>query len=141
MKRTVFCGLLAAGALLSAAPAGAEVVDRIVAVVGTEIILLSEVEEEVYLGRLRNEVDPEDPAAVDEYRREILESKIEEKILVEKARKEGIRITREEIDEAVERMVGDIRARFPDEDSFLEQLERENMTLDELRKDYRPRVE
>jgi peptidyl-prolyl cis-trans isomerase SurA len=132
---------LAAGVLLGAGPARAELVDRIVAVVGGEIILLSEVEEEVYLGRLRDEVDPEDPEALAEYRQEVLESKIEEKILVEKARQEGIRVTREEIDEAVDRMVGDIRARFPDEAAFQAQLDREGMTVADLRQDYRVRVE
>jgi peptidyl-prolyl cis-trans isomerase SurA len=142
VRRTLLAVSLAAGALTTGAgPARAETVDRIVAVVGNEIILLSEVDEEVYLGRLRNEVDPDDPEALAAYREDVLESKIEEKILVEKARQEGIRVTREEIDEAVDRMVGDIRGRFPDEAAFLAQLDREGMSLADLRRDYRSRVE
>ncbi|NNE42982.1 MAG: hypothetical protein HKN12_02125 [Gemmatimonadetes bacterium] len=121
--------------------ASAEVVDRIVAVVGKEIILLSEIDEEVYLGQLREQVDLSDPASVQQYRADVLEGKIEEKILLEVARQQGIRPERAEVDQAVDRMVADISGRFPDEATFLSQLEEEGMSLEELRETYRPRVE
>jgi peptidyl-prolyl cis-trans isomerase SurA len=136
----VWCGLAAAW-LAAAVPAGAETVDRIVAVVGKEPILLSEVDEEVYLARLRTDVDLADTAAVAALQAEVLEAKIEERILVEKARTEGIQVSRNEVDQAVDRMVGDIRGRFRSEDAFQEQLQEEGMTLEELMRMYRPRVE
>lgn len=130
--------LLLAPAAVRSAP---EIVDRIVAVVGDEIILLSEVDEEVYLAQLGGQLDLSDQDAVREFRRKVLESKIEEKVLLEKARAEGIRVTRGEVNEAVDRMVGDIRGRFPDEASFEAQLAREGMTLEDLRAAYRSRIE
>ncbi|MGQ0720367.1 MAG: peptidylprolyl isomerase [Candidatus Eiseniibacteriota bacterium] len=127
--------------LAAAVVARSELVDRIVAVVGEEPILLSEVDEEVYLARLRSDLDLADSAAVAELRAEVLESKIEERILVEKARTEGIQVSREEVDEAVDRMVADIRGRFRTEEAFQEQLAQEGMNLADLTRLYRPRVE
>ncbi len=126
-------GPLAAGDL--------ESLDGIAAVVEEEIILDSEVEEEVYLASLRGQVTLSDSSAVDAYRREIIEALIEGKILLVKARGQGMRATPEEIDEAVERMVSDIRSRFPDETAFRAQLTLEGTTLEQLRIDYRGKVE
>jgi peptidyl-prolyl cis-trans isomerase SurA len=127
--------------LFSGALAEPEVVDRILAVVGNEIILLSEVDEEVYLAGIRERIDMNDPKAVQAYRAEILDAMIEQKILLEKAESEGVRVTREEINQAVEGMIQELRDRFPSEEAFESQLEAEGSTLDDLRADYRDRVE
>jgi peptidyl-prolyl cis-trans isomerase SurA len=121
--------------------AGAEIVDRIIAIVGDEIILSSEVDEEVFLAQLQNRLDPADESAVREFREQVLESLIEAKVLYEKARVEGIRATREEIDQRVDDMLANVRSQFPSEQAFLEQLEQENASIDDLRKAYRIRVE
>jgi len=123
------------------AGADAEVVDRIVAVVGDEIVLLSEVEEEVYLASLRGEVSLTDGAAVEERRRQVLDQLVESKILLAEARRQGVRVERDEIDRALEDTIADVRQRFPDEESFLEQLRTEGVTLDQLKASQRGKLE
>ncbi len=118
-----------------------DVVDRVVAVVGDEIVLLSEVEEEVYLAGLRGEFSLTDPAAVDERRRQVLDQLVESKILLAEARRRGIQVEREEIDRALEDTIADVRRRFPDEEAFLEQLRKEGVTLDQLRSSQRGKLE
>ena len=91
----------------------AEEIDRIVAVVGSEVILLSELDEEVYLAHLREELDIEDTATVAAYRQKVLSTLVEAKLLLETARREGLHATREEVDRAVDGMIRDVRSRFP----------------------------
>jgi peptidyl-prolyl cis-trans isomerase SurA len=118
-----------------------ELLDGIAAVVGEEIILISEVEEELFLASLRGRLDLGDTEAVERYRAEILDALVEGKILLAKARAEGIRPEREEIDSAVLRMVDEIRARFPSEEAFQAQLELEGTSVEELERGHRNKVE
>ncbi len=129
---------LAAPGRVSAEP---ELIDRIVAVVGSEIILLSELDEEVYLAHLRGDLQLEDDAKVQAYRREVLDALVEAKLLIEEARRQGIRATRDEIDRAVESMVQDVRSRFPSEQAFEDQLAAEGTSVSDLRRTYRDKVE
>ncbi|MCA9752559.1 MAG: peptidylprolyl isomerase [Gemmatimonadetes bacterium] len=145
MRRlVVFLGValaLAPAVLPSVAAAAPEIVDRVIAVVGNRIVLLSEVDEEVYLAQLRGQLDPKDPAAVAKYRQDVLDALVESQLLLEEARRDGIQVTREEVDEAVDGMVADVRSRFPDEASFEAQLEEEGTSLEALRKSYRGKLE
>lgn len=118
-----------------------ETVDRVVAVVGDEIVLLSEVEEELYLASLRGELSLRDADAVDQRRKQILDQLVESKILLEEARRQGVRVDRAETDQALEETVADVRKRFPDEQAFLAQLEQEGVTLDQLRASQRGKLE
>jgi peptidyl-prolyl cis-trans isomerase SurA len=133
--------VLALAGAATTARAEPELLDGIAAVVDEEVILTSEVEEELYLASLRGLVDLSDPAAVEEYRKEVVEALIEGKVLLVKARAEGVRATDDEVDAAVERMVEDIRGRFPDDESFRSQLAREGTTVEQLERDYRGKVE
>ena len=119
----------------------AEVVDRVVAIVGDEIVLLSEVEEELYLASMRGEISLTDDAAVQERRKQILDQLVESKILLAEAKRQGIRVDREETDHALDDTIADVRKRFPDEESFLAQLETEGVTLDQLRASQRAKLE
>lgn len=121
--------------------ADAEVVDRVAAVVGDQIVLLSEVEEEVYLASLRGEISLADESAVRERRRQVLDQLVESKILLEEARRQGLRVEREEVDRALEETIDDVRKRFPDEDAFLAQLREEGVTLDQLKNSQRGKLE
>jgi peptidyl-prolyl cis-trans isomerase SurA len=133
-------GPVALGAL-GGSSARAETVDRIITVVGDEIILASEVDEEVLLAQLQRRLDPADEEAVRAFRAEVLEVLIESKILYEKARAEGIQVGREEVDARVEEMLAGVKSQFPSEEAFLAQLEAEHASLDDLTKTYRGRVE
>jgi len=125
----------------SGSQARAEVVDRIIAVVGDEIILSSEIDEEVFLAQLQNRLDPSDEQAVREFKEAVLESAIEAKVLYEKARAEGISATREEVDARVADLLANVKSQFPTEQAFLAQLEAEHATVDDLKKTYQTRVE
>ena len=134
-------GVAVPGAFPGSALAQAEIVDRVIAIVGSEIVLLSEVDEELYLASLRGQLELDDEPAVAAYREEVLTALVEAKLLLVMARREGISVTRDEIDQAVDSMVDDVRQRFPDQGSFESQLEREGTSEKELRDGYRARVE
>jgi len=144
-RRARTAGAVALAVLVAGAgsprPSAAEEIDRIVAVVGSEIILLSELDEEVYLAHLRNEIDLENQADVNAYRHEVLDTAVEGKLLLEEARREGLRVTREEVDHAVDGMLADVRARFPSEEDFQRQLAAEGSSVEDLRKGYRQKLQ
>lgn len=119
----------------------AEEVDRIAAVVGSEIILLSELDEEVYLAHLRDQLDLEDDGAVDAYRHEVLDGAVEGKLLLEEARRQGLRVSRDEVDRAIDGMMQEVRGRFPTEEAFEKQLAAEGSSVEDLRRGYRSRIE
>jgi peptidyl-prolyl cis-trans isomerase SurA len=121
-------------------PIKGEVLDRTVALVGDEVILLSEVDEEVLLGQAREGFDISNPDTLRAYRMQVLGALIESRLLLVKAHEDGIRSTPEEVEDAVQKMIGDLKARFPTEDAFNAQLTRENMTLDKLHASYTTRL-
>lgn len=142
-KRTAGAVALAVLLVGTALPprVAAEEIDRIVAVVGSEIILLSELDEEVYLAHLREQLDLEDKQAVDAYRHEVLGGAVEGKLLLEEARRQGLRVTREEVDRAVDGMMQEVRARFASQETFEQQLAAEGSSIEDLRRSYRDRLE
>lgn len=124
-----------------AAGAQGEVVDRIVALVGDEVVLASEVDEELYLASLRGELDLTDLKAVAEHRKTVLDALVEGKILLEEARRQGIRVERAETDQALDASIADVRRRFPTEETFLRQIEKEGTSLEQLRIGQRAKIE
>jgi len=118
-----------------------DIVDRVVALVGDEIVLLSEVDEEVYLAGLRGEISLRDEDAVAGKRREILDGLVEAKVLYEEARRQGIRVDRQDVDRALEATLDDVRRRFPSEEAFLAQLAEEGVALETLRTGQRAKIE
>ena len=85
-----------------------EVVDRVVAEVNNEVITLSEIEEEGkgMFKRIALEVPPEDRiSAIEQLRKDILRSMIDQKLIRQEATKQGLMVTSEEIDEMVEQML------------------------------------
>ncbi len=116
------------------------IIDRIVALVGSEAILLSEVEEETFLEATRSGIDLSDPDSAKVARDRAFEGLLEARVLLAKAHSEGLRASTEEVERAVQAMVGDLQARFPSEDAFRAQLARENMTIEKLEATYRARM-
>jgi peptidyl-prolyl cis-trans isomerase SurA len=114
--------------------------DRTVAVVGDEVILLSEVDEEILLAQAREGIDLANPDTVRAYREQVLGGLIESRLLLVRAHEEGVRATSEEVEEAVQKMIRDLKSRFPTEEAFQAQLAREGMNLDKLHASYTTRV-
>lgn len=123
-----------------AGSAETRIVDRLVARVGGEVVLQSEIEDEMLLEATRSSLDLSDPEVVRKAREGALEGLIEARLLLSRAHEENFRATPEEIEESVERMVNELKARFPSEEAFEAQLVRENVTMDGLRETYRRRM-
>ncbi len=103
MKRT-FSILIAGVVFLLAARAGAEVVDRIAALVNSDVITLSEVDEAA--GRLLTDIGQMIPPAeraqkMKAVRREVLNQLIENKLLEQEMQKKKIEVSDREVDLAI----------------------------------------
>jgi len=113
-----------------------DMLDGIAAVVNDEVILKSDVEEQLYLFLIRNQAQP-DSVMADTLRKQILDQLIEEKLIVAEAKKQGLTVTDAEINKQVDKAVADAKERLGGEDAFREQLVKENTTEDKLREKYR----
>lgn len=131
--------------LLAGFAAAQEVVDRIVAVVEKDPIFLSEVdealEEDLYLRSMRGEPLPRDSSELRMLRMEIIESVIERRIVIAKARKDGLEVTRTEVEDALDDWLADLIEAAGSETAFNAELERQGMTLQDFKADYRKDVE
>ncbi len=115
---------LAALALGSGAPGlGAQVFDRIVAVVGNRPILASQVEEQLVQLQAQGAQIPTDSAGRVQARREILSEMVEEELLVQQAERDTtVKVTDQEVQEQVEKTVQNVRRQFASEIEFQTQL-------------------
>lgn len=131
MKKTmVFAVLLA---VVSPGVASAETVDAIVATVGNEAILQSELVQEIApaLEALRQTAtnEAEFNKMAEERLREALDQAIESKMLLREAMLAGTEIR----EEAVEEQLAGLKKRFSSNEEFLKQLEEAGETLSDLR--------
>jgi peptidyl-prolyl cis-trans isomerase SurA len=98
-------------------------VDRIVAVVGTKPILASQVEEQLVLAQSQGAKLPEDSAGRDAARRQILSQMVDEELLVQQAERDtAIKVTDQEVLDAVEQTVQNVRKQFTSITDFQAQL-------------------
>src|SRR5437016_9349314 len=109
-------GALAGGGTPAAAQGRAATdrpVDRIVAVVGTKPILASQVEEQLVLAQSQGAKVPADSAGRDAARRQILSQMVDEELLVQQAERDTtIKVTDQEVQDAVEQTVQNVRKQF-----------------------------
>ncbi len=100
-------------------PAGVEVIDRVVAVVGERVILLSEIEEILGQMRAQGVQVPEDSARLHALRRETLDQLIDDEVLYQRARRDtAITVTDAEVTQAVEQSYQQVRRQFRTEAEF-----------------------
>ena len=124
----------------SAVQGGSQELDRIAAVVNDEVVLQSDVDEQVYLFLQRNNAQP-DSATVDTLRHQVLDQMISEKLIVAEAKRQGITVNSAEVERQVDQAIGDARQRLGSDEAYRAQLARENLTEDKLREKYRSEVE
>lgn len=132
---------LAILALLALAVTGGELVDRIAAVVNEEIILLSEVDEKLFVLQAQGQIQDIDTSDVARVRREILDRLIEEKLVLQRARSQGIVVDNTEIMDRVNEAMDQVRSRFPSLATFREALAAEGISETMLRERYRSDIE
>jgi peptidyl-prolyl cis-trans isomerase SurA len=107
----------------------AEVIDRIVAVVGDSPILLSEVEESMAFARAAGDTTGEA-----ELRQAVLDQLIEDRVVVETARRDGLEAPPREVEEEASRREQQLRDQFAEPEQFAAQLEREGLTEAQFRR-------
>ena len=98
-------------------------VDRIVAIVGSQPILSSQLEEELAQAQATGQTLPQDSAGRTALRRRILSSLVDMELMVQQAQRDTtVKVTEQEVQDAVEATVRNVRSRFPSETEFQRQL-------------------
>ena len=113
--------------------------DGIAAVVNDEVVLQSDVEEQLYLFLMRNQARP-DSSVVDTLRRQILDQLIDEKLIVAEAKRLNVSVPEIEVNRQVDQALREAKERLGSPEAFQEQLRRENLTEEKLREKYRSEV-
>ena len=138
--------LVAMLAAVVAAPAGAQgpaapspdsttSIDRIVAVVGDQPILRSEVEEELGKMKAEGQQMPTDSAAQQQLVTDILNGLIDDDVMVAEAKKQKIEVSDNDISGEVDKQVAQIRGRFATDAEYRQQLKLSGFgTPDEYRR-------
>jgi peptidyl-prolyl cis-trans isomerase SurA len=137
----VLVGALLLPAARSAAqePGQRQIVDGIAAVVGDEIILDSEVDEELYIYQMRSGgIKPEDALKV---KSDILRGMIEETLLVAMAHRDTVTLQPGELDQEMDRRVTELEQRHGSKEALESALESEGLTLDKLKQIYSKEIE
>jgi parvulin-like peptidyl-prolyl isomerase len=126
MKKTL-CRLLFLIFLAGVSEAG--VVDRTVAIVNDEVIMMSELNEFIAdnLGEVAERIPKEEMGAV---QARALDRLIEQKLLQSEVKKRGIRVTQEKIEQGI----ATIKGRFPSEEEFQLALAAAGLTEESFRK-------
>lgn len=144
-RRGILFGFLGAALLITLIPgfapaqdAGEELLDAPIAIVADRVILMSEWEAQVTLLAMQTKRDIDDPMIRDSLAPALLEQMInDELILIQAERDTLLKVTPEEISEALEEHIASLRSQFATEEEFQEELTREGLTERDLRLRYR----
>jgi len=111
------------GVIRAQGRAPGQIVDRIVAVVGTTPITASQVEEQLALMQSEGQQPPSDSAGRAALRRQILTQMVEEELLVQQAQRDTtLKVTDREVQDQVEQTVQNVRKQFTSGAEFQSQL-------------------
>jgi len=114
--------------------ASAELVDRIVAKVGSEIILLSDIQKMMLQMRAAG-IDTENVTAG-----EILQELIEQRLILQKAKELDIRLNEDSIRKYAENYIKQLKSQYPSEAEFRQDLIKSQTTENELLEYYIDRL-
>jgi peptidyl-prolyl cis-trans isomerase SurA len=114
--------------------------DGIAAVVNDEVVLQSDVEDQLYQFLAQNHAQP-DPATVDTMRRQVLEQLINEKLIVAEAKRSGVTASEAEINRQIDEALRQKKEALGGEQAFQEQLRAENTTEALVRQRYRQQLQ
>lgn len=119
----------------------AEEIEGIAAIVGEDIILKSELDEQILFYCMQAGIGPTDTVRIAEISDEILNRMVDAKIVVQEAREQKITVSPEELNQAINNAVMEVKTRMGSEAKFREEMEREGMTEEGLRERYRKELE
>ena len=148
MKRIHFLALAVA---VTSASLGAQqpapqhaTLDRIVAVIGDQVITRFDLEQRMLQDQQRGFRPPTDSAALKAYEMQTLNTMIDEELLLQKAKDLKVDVPDNDINSAVDKQIRDIKARFPTESEFRTELakaglgtpeEYRRMLVDQMKRD------
>jgi peptidyl-prolyl cis-trans isomerase SurA len=113
--------------------------DGIAAVVNDDVVLQSEVEEQLMNFLMQNHAQP-DPAEQDTLRKQILDQLINEKLIVAEAKKQGLTATDAEVSKQVDAAIQQKKEQLGGEDAWAQQLKAENTTESAVRSRYKEQL-
>jgi peptidyl-prolyl cis-trans isomerase SurA len=111
----------------------ANLVDRIIAIVGDTAVLQSDLQEFVFRLQAQGVRVPEDPRQLEAFLRQALEQKVNEVLFVIHAERAGITVTEGELNEIVDERIAQVRRQFSSQLEFEQVLAREGVTPAEYR--------
>jgi peptidyl-prolyl cis-trans isomerase SurA len=120
---------------------GQDSIERIVAVVGDEPILSSELAAQIQLMAIQGGVRPKNETELRQMQEEVLNELIAERLLLIEARKDtAINVSDEQVEQAIDEHISGLISQFPSDEVFLEELAKEGMTLRSFRKKLQPEM-
>jgi len=120
----------------------AEPIEGIIAVVGGDPIMISELAAQMQMVAIQQGIKPQSQEEVDRFQQDILNQMISERLFLAEARKDtSIRVSADEIEQTLEEHIAKTASQFPSEDQFLQQLAAEGLTLHTFKKQLRPEIE
>jgi peptidyl-prolyl cis-trans isomerase SurA len=112
---------------------GEELIDRVAAVVGDTVLLLSDVQGEIEQMRASGRPLPTDAAGQAKLAQQILDAKIDDLVLLEAARQAKITVEDSNIEPAVDENIRQVQSRFGSEAEFRRALQASGTTLEQYR--------
>nr|MBN2278521.1 peptidylprolyl isomerase [candidate division Zixibacteria bacterium] len=119
-----------------------EPIEKIVAIVGRDPIMMSELAAQIQLVAIQGGLRPKNEQELKKLQDDVLDQMISERLFLNEARQDtSIKVTAEDVDLALDDHIARISSQFESEDQFLEQLSLEGLTLRTFKKKLRPEIE
>lgn len=116
-------------------------IDEVVAVVEDRPVMRSEIDEQLGVLAAQFQIDATDTTAVNGLRRDILRRIIDDELLFLEAKAQGVSLSPEELDGAVEQAIQDNVRALGGSENFERELSREGLTMEMLRARFREEAE
>ncbi|MCJ7496954.1 MAG: peptidylprolyl isomerase, partial [candidate division Zixibacteria bacterium] len=118
-----------------------ESLDQIVAIVGKDIILESELKTQLEFYLTQTGKKEENPEELNNLRKNLLDQMINDHILLAKAEKDtSLKINEKEVEQTLEEQLAKIKSQFSSEEAFRKELKTEGLTEAELKRNYREQI-
>jgi peptidyl-prolyl cis-trans isomerase SurA len=108
----------------AALPPGAPVVDRVIAVVGTQPILLSDLIEQVNVKRAQGVQMPTDSAGQAAFARQVVNELVDEEVMVQRAKTEKVEVTDADVASSVDAQIKRVRGQFKTDEEYRTELKK-----------------
>jgi peptidyl-prolyl cis-trans isomerase SurA len=128
--------------LFASSYAAREVIDRIVAIVGNRVILASELASQIQLQAFQTGRQPKTKEELQQMQNEVLEQMISDQLFLMAAQEDtSITVRPEEVEQALDDHIARVAQGFESNEKFLEALAAEELTIRDLKKQYRSEIE